>query len=1627
MALAQNNLRSQMLWENIRRGDLSNVRTLLQNKTINLEERDDSGQTFLMLACQKGEISLVRELLEAGIDPNAKDNDNWTALTYAAKDGYLEICIELLEKGAHVEHRDMYYWTALMWASYKGRTEVVQELLDRGADPNIKAEHNMSCLCWAAGRGHLEVVRSLVEKGAKVNSTDKYGTTPLIWACRKGHAEIVKILLESGALVDNTGMDSLTAVLVATKGGYTEVVQSLLEHNPNVAGVDKDGFTALMIAAKEGYEDIVQELLAKEAYVNVADRAGDTILIHAVKGGYHGIVRALLNRFADVDVSGTDHKTALYWAAEKGHADIVKLLLGNDADMEISTKDGDTPLMRAVRSRYELIVRLLLDKGAKVGVFDKKGDTALHISLRARSKRITELLLRNPRNSRLLYRPNKSGETPYNIDAYHQKSILTQIHGHRQLNASDGENLLGYEIYSSSLADILSDPSLNTPITVGLYAKWGSGKSFLINKLQSEMKSFTKANDENQLEFTWSLFIFLLIMNSIVGSLLALTVMYQVGLGVGFGLFVFEYGFLGLIWLCSTRYNVKFAARISQEIGKRLQILALPLQVLFCNPVKRSSSKDQPLVKFLFSESTKLNSVGGEKALGAMVAGLSESVEKEYGMLASRIFTVLKHSTDNVHDDPETYIGRFKTLCCIPLFVLVVFVLLSLVTGVTLLMTYKFENKAANGLMIGFACIVGGSVFLNIHNFGKAVISFSIPQKRRIMKAASNVHRIKIDGFMQVLKREVALMNNFVEMVDNFTKNTTRLVVVVDGLDSCEQEKVLHVLDIIHALFNEDNSCFVVVLAVDPQIIIKGIDQNLKSVFHDTNVNGFDYLRNIVHLPFYLQSQGIQVKRQELAKSISTYDVGYESPQHNQKAYRHKDSTVSKVSGFSLFEPPVYQHQESMISQISGITVIDQLPKRARSRPRENSITQATHSSFDISNTLTKNDYFSDINPKSMRRLMNIVAVTGRLLRAYNIDFNWYRLAAWVNVVEQWPYRLSWIIMYFEENDDLSDDTTLRFIYEKIEHEIPSSSDVEPLIEIDRNIRKLQAILSSKSTSSPMLAIADLKKFLPCTINLDPYLRKLIRSFRSHHADMNPALFTPTSNGRPGGPASKPDSGDLSKYRAGANWPGMKPPMVTSPGGNMMNYQPMMYPPYMAMSPQPYMMNMQGMGMQFMGTEDAGVKKSTHPGQLIAGFKDKEKLSKMSTEEVSTLLERINGLNHRLLSQYQQAVVENNINGLVLTQCGLDELGKCLQMKFGDWQLFRSAISSLRERELDINDDDDFEGIPSPISRTVSMSSRSIHFSKSDKSTSDMNDIQSSSQTPQSDSSKEAEPVVGFDPILEEDEDTKSRGSTDMSSLGGTLPKGMKRNDSMVAEALYESGLLHDFMQNFTENISEGDEDGLSNTEECSFNNSNSNYQEEQTTSSVMFSLSDVSNQQQDDHEGHTDDNLSTEFEPLLQSTDIDPLVIPRKSPIPILKFTKQDTVESKTMSDTNLENYNLRHDFMIVPTLSSADSTSSGGFVAEADFTQQASLDLDHSGLDERLLLVNETLDPKGKDSSKKLSLQESISQFTLERARQPRVEDSSLWSFGGAGSFETTSSSAQLITKKDKKWGEKESESFV
>lgn len=86
----------------------------------------------------------------------------------------------------------------------------------------------------------------------------------------------------------------------------------------------------------------------------------------------------------------------------------------------------------------------------------------------------------------------------------------------------------------------------------------------------------------------------------------------------------------------------------------------------------------------------------------------------------------------------------------------------------------------------------------------------------------------------------------------------------------------------------------------------------------------------------------------------------------------------------------------------------------------------------DLTKMLLTDDYFSDVNPRSMRRLMNVVYITGRLLKAFQIDFSWYRLASWINITEQWPFRTSWIIYHYDlYEESMEDNFSLKAVYDK--------------------------------------------------------------------------------------------------------------------------------------------------------------------------------------------------------------------------------------------------------------------------------------------------------------------------------------------------------------------------------------------------------------------------------------------------------------------------------------------------------------------------------------------------------------------------------------------------------------------
>lgn len=87
-----------------------------------------------------------------------------TSLHVAADKGYLSCVHVLVQAGAQVDVMDRNQLTPLMLAASKGRTEVVKYLVRVGADIAIKGEDGMTALHMAAKEGHLEACRIILSE-----------------------------------------------------------------------------------------------------------------------------------------------------------------------------------------------------------------------------------------------------------------------------------------------------------------------------------------------------------------------------------------------------------------------------------------------------------------------------------------------------------------------------------------------------------------------------------------------------------------------------------------------------------------------------------------------------------------------------------------------------------------------------------------------------------------------------------------------------------------------------------------------------------------------------------------------------------------------------------------------------------------------------------------------------------------------------------------------------------------------------------------------------------------------------------------------------------------------------------------------------------------------------------------------------------------------------------------------------------------------------------------------------------------------------------------------------------------------------------------------------------------------
>ena len=163
------------------------------------------GQTALMWAAAQSQPAMVKALVAAGADVNARSHGQQLAASGHRR------------AARHLPARRRA--TPLLYAAREGCVECAKYLVEAGADLNLADPEEVSPLLLAVLNGHFDVAAYLIQKGANPGKWDWYGRTPL-------YAAVDMNTIPRGGRPDRPSLDDTTSL---------QIIEQLLDAgaNPN--------------------------------------------------------------------------------------------------------------------------------------------------------------------------------------------------------------------------------------------------------------------------------------------------------------------------------------------------------------------------------------------------------------------------------------------------------------------------------------------------------------------------------------------------------------------------------------------------------------------------------------------------------------------------------------------------------------------------------------------------------------------------------------------------------------------------------------------------------------------------------------------------------------------------------------------------------------------------------------------------------------------------------------------------------------------------------------------------------------------------------------------------------------------------------------------------------------------------------------------------------------------------------------------------------------------------------------------------------------------------------------------------------------------------------------------------
>lgn len=331
------------------------VSFLLDQSGNHVNKRAHDGRTPIFWAAYRGNIELMRQLIEKGAKTDLIDDHGYSLINFSATTGQLnmelyDICIE---NGASID----------------------QEFSTDGATPLLLIIPHLES---------IDMVRYFTEKGLSFDQIDSHGNNAFVYAAKTGNQLLMEFVLQQGL---DPRVNNDAAMIFASKGtrgveNSVEVFQYLAALGLSISAKDDQGMTALHHLASRCKDTVVLDYFTSNGGdINCQDSEGNSPCLIAVSNNEVEII----NYFSQK--SGIEHslnglgENALHLAAKRNDSSVFAEVLKFGLDINSKRSDGMTSLhIAAMKAKDDHLLKEIIAAGADKYILTEFKESAFDLA-----------------------------------------------------------------------------------------------------------------------------------------------------------------------------------------------------------------------------------------------------------------------------------------------------------------------------------------------------------------------------------------------------------------------------------------------------------------------------------------------------------------------------------------------------------------------------------------------------------------------------------------------------------------------------------------------------------------------------------------------------------------------------------------------------------------------------------------------------------------------------------------------------------------------------------------------------------------------------------------------------------------------------------------------------------------------------------------------------------------------------------------------------------------------------------------------------------------------------------------------------------------------------------------------